>query len=373
MSDVAFGSGYFSNPKSKIRNPKLNMSDLETWLNLTVEDPIDPDLPICDPHHHLWDRPNNRYLLDDVLQDTGSGHNIVKTVFVECKAEYRNDGSEAFKPVGETEFVQSLADQCASGHQGSSSIAAGIVSHADLTLGDTVASGARGPFGSEWQPLSWDQAHCWLGMRVIVYKTFLNLRKKRSRKRVAFPFINRHRVCSWSPKFREGFTCLQHHGLSFDSWLFYHQLGELTDLARAFPETSIILDHIGGPLGIGPYTGKRDEVIKAWQNSIQELATCPNVTVKLGGMGMPIFGFGWHKLDIPPSSTELAVGMAPYFNFCIDKFGVDRCMFESNFPVDKVSFSYSVHVERVQAHHERFHPGRTRGPLLQYRRKCLPP
>ncbi len=317
------------------------MSELDAWLNLTIEDPIDPEFPICDPHHHLWDRPNNRYLLDDVLQDTGSGHNIVNTVFVECKAEYRNDGSEAFKPVGETEFVQSLADQCASGQQGSSSIAAGIVSHADLTLGDAVApvleahlSASGNRFRGIRHIAAWDASDS--------IQNISKSQKKKVQEKSRIPLYKPPPGLLMESKFREGFTCLQHHGLSFDSWLFYHQLGELTDLARAFPETSIILDHIGGPLGIGPYTGKRDEVIKAWQNSIQELATCPNVTVKLGGMGMPIFGFGWHEQDIPPSSTELAEGMAPYFNFCIDKFGVDRCMFESNFPVDKVSFSYSV-------------------------------
>ena len=319
----------------------MDITEREAWLNLTVEDPIDPVLPICDPHHHLWDRPHDRYLLDDLLKDTGSGHNIVNTVFVECRSMYRNEGPEDLRPVGETEFVQGIADQCASGHKGSTSIAAGIVSNADLTLGDAVTpvleahlAVSENRFRGIRHIAAWDASD--------KIQNISKAQKKKVREKSRIPLYKPPPGLLLGSKFREGFACLQQYDLSFESWLFYHQIGELTDLARAFPETSIILDHIGGPLGIGPYAGKRDEVFKEWQNSIQELSTCPNVTVKLGGMGMPIFGFGWHEQDTPPSSIELAEDMAPYFNFCIDKFGVDRCMFESNFPVDKVSFSYSV-------------------------------
>lgn len=302
------------------------MSDLEPWLNLTVEDPIDPDFPICDPHHHLWDLPNDRYLLDDLLQDINSGHKIVNTVFVECGAMYRNDGPEALKPVGETEFVQGVAYNQASGQQSSTAVAAGIVSHADLTLGDAVA-----PVLEAHMAASSDRFR---GIRHInAWHVSDEISNSRNKPKSGLLMDS---------KFREGFAHLQQYGLSFDAWLYHTQLEEFVDLARAFPETQIILDHIGGPLCIGPYAGKRDEVFVDWQKSIEALATCNNVAVKLGGVGMPSNGFGWHEQDTPPSSTELAESMAPYFNLCIDKFGVDRCMFESNFPVDKVSFSYNV-------------------------------
>ena len=315
------------------------MSKLETWLNLTVEDPIDPDLPICDPHHHLWDRPNDRYLLDDLLKDTGSGHNIVKTVFVECRSMYRNEGPEELKPVGETEFVQGVADQSASGQQSSTIVAEGIVSFANLTLGDAVApvleahvaaSGNR--FHGIRQINAWDASD-----------KVENLSKSQKNQMSQTNIRNKPPPgLLLDANFRKGFACLQQYGLSFDAFHFHHQIEELIDLARAFPEIPIILDHIGGPLGIGPYAGKRNEVFTIWQRRIEELSTCPNVAVKLGGLGMPITGFGWHEQDKPPSSTELAEAMGPYYHFCIDKFGVDRCMFESNFPVDKVSYSYNV-------------------------------
>jgi len=302
------------------------MTDLETWLNLTVEDPIDPDLPICDSHHHLWARPNDRYLLNDFLQDTGSGHNIVNTVFIECGAMYRNEGPEEFKPVGETEFVQGVSDQCAIRENTSTSVAAGIVSHANLTLGDAVA------------PVL--EAH--VAASKNRFRGIRHITAWHASDEVSNPRSEPPPGLLMDSKFREGFAHLQQYGLSFEDWLYHTQLTEFVDLARSFPETQIILDHIGGPLCIGPYTGKRNEVFTEWQQSIEALADCPNVAVKLGGVGMPSNGFGWHEQDTPPSSTELAEGMAPYFNFCIDKFGVDHCMFESNFPVDKVSFSYSV-------------------------------
>ena len=143
-------------------------------------------------------------------------------------------------------------------------------------------------------------------------------------------------------KFREGFAALGRLGLSFDAWLYHPQLTELADLARAFPGVTIILDHIAGPLGIGAYTGKKDEVFELWKSGMDELSTCPNVVIKLGGFGMPLGGFEWHKRDAPPSSQDIADVMGPYYFHCIEKFGVDRCMFESNFPVDKVSSSYTV-------------------------------
>ena len=302
------------------------MTDLENWLNLRVEDPLEPDLPICDPHHHLWNRPNNRYLIDDLLRDINSGHNIVNTVFVECGAMYWDEGADALMPVGETEFVQSIADQCESRQQISTSIAAGIVSHANLALGDNVVPVLEAHIAAS--------GNRFRGIRHIS-AWHVNDEIGASRNKPAQGLL-------MDPNFRKGFAYLQQYGLSFDAWLYHTQLREMVDLARAFPEIQIILDHIGGHLGIGPYKGKRKEVFTEWQQSIEALATCPNVAAKLGGVGMPSNGFNWHERDTPPSSMELAESMAPYFKFCIDKFGVERCMFESNFPVDKVSFSYSV-------------------------------
>jgi len=307
------------------------VTDRKAWLALVTEDPIEPELPICDPHHHLWDRParedrpGNRYLLEEILQDIGDGHNIVQTVFVECRSMYRKDGPEEMKPVGETEFVQGIAAQSASGQYGTTRVSAGIVSHADLTLGAAVAAVLEAHIAAS--------SNRFRGIRhSSTWDASADVRS----------YMSPPKGLLLDPRFREGFACLQKYGLSFDAWLYHSQLTELADLARAFPDTIIIVDHIGGLLGIGPYTGKREEVFQQWKKGIAELSTCPNVVVKLGGLGMPICGFGWHERSKPPNSTELAEAMAPYFLWCIEQFGVDRCMFESNFPVDKASYSYTV-------------------------------
>lgn len=305
----------------------------KAWLALAIEDPIDPDLPICDPHHHLWwDRPDlrdqygGRYLLEELLQDVRTGHKIVRTVFIECKSTYRTNGPNAIKPVGETEFVQGITAKSASAQQGIPLVAAGIVSFADLTLGAAIV------------PVL--ETHIAAGrnrFRGIRHSSVWNANLKIPSYRGSSP-----KGLLLDSKFREGFAYLQKYSLSFDAWLYHTQLMELVDLARAFPDTSIILDHIGSPLGIGPYAEKRDKVFQEWKRGVAALSTCPNVVVKLGGLGMPRCGFGWHERAIPPSSAELAEAMAPYYKFCIEQFGVDRCMFESNFPVDKISYSYAV-------------------------------
>jgi len=297
----------------------------EAWLALTMEEPIDPELPICDPHHHLWDRPNDRYLLEELLQDIRGGHRIVQTVFVECRSMYKKDGPEEMRPIGETEFVQSIADQVAAGQYGVTAVASGIVSFADLTLGAAVAAvleahieASRNRFRGIRHISTWDASPEIISSR------------------------NPPRGLLLDPKFREGFACLQKYNLSFDAWLYHPQLMELVDLARTFPDISIVVNHIGGLLGIGPYGGKSEEVFHDWKRGIAALAACQNVFVKLGGLGMPRSSFGWHERTVPPNSAELAEAMAPYYRWCIEQFGVDRCMFESNFPVDKISYSYAV-------------------------------
>ncbi|MDP6352793.1 MAG: amidohydrolase family protein [Alphaproteobacteria bacterium] len=300
--------------------------DRAEWLALTEEPVIDPGLAICDPHHHLWDFPDSRYLIDEVTADTGSGHDVVSTVFVECTAMYRQDGPAAMKPIGETEFVQGVAAQSASGHYGPGRIAAGIVSFADLTLGGAVApvleahiAASPNRFRGIRHASAWDASP--------------DIRNSHTKP---------HAGLLRESEFRAGFACLESFGLSFDAWLYFTQIDDVADLAKAFPDTPIILDHVGGPLGIGPYKDGRDAVFAQWTRAIDRLAQCPNVVVKLGGLSMSQCGFAWHHRDRPPGSEALAQATAPYFLHCIERFGVERCMFESNFPVDKVSCSYRV-------------------------------
>jgi L-fuconolactonase len=290
------------------------------------EEILEQERPICDPHHHLWDHPGNRYLLDELLADTGSGHNVVSTVFVECASMYRADGPEAFRPVGETEFVQGVAAMSASGRYGSTRAAAGIVSFADLSLGDAV------------RPVL--EAH--IAASPNRFRGIRHAAGWHESPQIQNSHSNPPQGLLLDPQFRQGFSHLAPLGLSFDAWLYHTQIADLTDLARAFPETTIILDHFGGPLGIGPYAGQLDAVFQEWKPAIDALAKMPNVVAKLGGLNMPRNGFGWEKRERAPGSKELAEATRHYYLHAIDRFGPDRCMFESNFPVDKVSCSYAV-------------------------------
>jgi predicted TIM-barrel fold metal-dependent hydrolase len=297
------------------------------WLQKRQEEILEPALPIVDPHHHLVDRANTgRYLLPELLADTRSGHNIIATVYLEWLSMYRAEGPVPLRPVGEVEFANGVAAIAASETFGKTKVCAGIVGYADLMLGDQVeevleamilAGGGR-----------------FRGIRYISASHPDEAARGSS--------INRPSGLLLNAKVREGFAKLHPLGLSFDAWMYFTQLGELVDLARAFPETPIVLDHVGGPIGIGPYAGKRDDVFTEWKNSITELARCPNVHVKLGGLGMRLFGFDVHAGELPPSSEELATLWRPYIETCIEAFGPARAMFESNFPVDKGSGSYQV-------------------------------
>ncbi len=297
----------------------------DDWLARRTETLLEPALPIVDPHHHLWERPGWRYMLDDLLADTNSGHNIVATVFVQCRSMHRAGGPEEMKPVGETEFVNGVAAMSASGQYGKTKICAGIVGHADLRLGGGVrpvqqahirAGGGR--FRGIRHITAWD------GDKTLMNPAY-----------APPPGLLADRT------FREGFAALAPLNLSFDAWLYHPQIDELTALAQAFPGTRICLNHVGGPLGIGVYAGKRDAVFTAWSNAIRALAQCPNVVVKLGGMAMRINGFDFHEKADPPASEALAAAWKPYVETCIEAFGAARCMFESNFPVDKGSYAYA--------------------------------
>jgi L-fuconolactonase len=298
------------------------------WLALTEEATLEPEIPICDPHHHFWDFrtariPYQRYLLHELIADIDRGHNVRSTVFIEARAMYRPDGPPELRPVGEVEFVQGLAAASASGLYGSCRAAAGIVGHADLKLGDRVAS--------VLEALRAASPNRFRGIRHTVTWDPHPEVENREREGVLA-----------SAEYRAGARVLARMGLSLDTGVCFPQLPELADFARAVPELTIILNHLGGLNRVGPYGGRDEEVLPVWRRGIAAVAQCPNVCLKLGGIGMPRLGFGWHDRDTPIGSEELAAGMAPLMTYCIEQFGPRRCMFESNFPVDKVSFSHHV-------------------------------
>src|SRR5215208_2494356 len=298
------------------------------WLALTQEPTLEPEIPICDPHHHFWDLrpasiPYQRYLLHELLADINRGHNVRSTVFVEARSMYRADGPGELRPVGEVEFVQGLAAASASGVYGPTRAAAAIVGHADLKLGERVkpvleALQAASPnrFRGIRHTVTWDP-HPDVGNR------------------------EQAGVLA-TADFRAGAKVLAQMGLSMDTGLCFPQLPELAAFAQAVPELTIILNHMGGSQRVGPYGNRDDEVLATWRSGIAAVAACPNVHLKLGGIGMPRLGFDWHTRGKPIGSEELAASMAPLMTYCIEQFGPDRCMFESNFPPDKVSFSHHV-------------------------------
>jgi len=306
------------------------MATNDGWLAKHDEDVIDPERRIIDPHHHLWDFRKDgvapRYLLDEMLEDTNSGHNIVSTVYIECGAMFRADASRSLAPVGETEFANGQAAMSASEQYGPCRIAAGIVGTAYLSEGDSVADVLDAQITT-----SPDRFR---GIRQAVACN-------------EDPVVPDHRTKPpegryLDKQFRQGFGHLAPRGLSFEAWCYHTQIVELTDLARAFPDTTIILDHFGGPLGVGRFAGQQDEVYSVWLKDVSELATCPNVYAKLGGLAMEMNGYNWHKQDAPPDSKTFMQATRRYYEKTIELFGVDRCMFESNFPVDKISVSYRV-------------------------------
>ena len=300
------------------------------WLALTSETPLEPELPICDPHHHFWDRrlvriPYQRYLLDELVADIETGHNVRSTVFIECRSMYRKDGPEEMRPVGEVEFVQGQAAASASGLYGPARAAAAIIGHANLNLGQRVepvleALRAASPnrFRGIRHSVTWDP-----------HPEVENTAAHKAQGQLA------------SDQFRAGARVLARMGFTLEGWLYHPQLPELAAFAKAVPELTIVLNHVGGLLGTGPYAN-RNEVMDNWRKGIAAVAACPNVVVKLGGLGMVRCGFDWHTREKPIGSEELATAMRPFLAHCIEQFTPGRCMFESNFPVDKVSFSYNV-------------------------------
>jgi predicted TIM-barrel fold metal-dependent hydrolase len=292
------------------------------WLALVTEDALEPDQPICDPHHHLWDHPNERYLVEELQEDTGAGHRVVSTVYVDCMSGYRTDGPDAMRPVGETEFARQQAE--ASERTGGSVIAA-IVSYADLRLGAAAE-----------ERLS---AHVAAGAG-----RFRGIRHATAND--PDPDIRGNHTGSGpgtmtTAAFHDGLRVMARMDLTFDAWLYHPQLPELATAADAVPDVTIVLDHLGGPLGIGRHSD-RETALKEWRANLADVAARPNVYLKVGGIGMPIYGISWHERDRPPTSEELAAAWGDDIRFAIDAFGPRRCMFESNFPVDRRSCSYTV-------------------------------
>ena len=297
------------------------------WLALhEPEEVLEPQLRIVDPHHHLWERRNHRYLLPELLADTGSGHNITHTVFIEAMAFYREAGPVEMKPLGEVEFAGGVAAMSASGIYGATRACAGIVGHANLHRG----AAAR-------EVLAAMQAAASGRLRGIRHAGAWDANDE-----LPNSHTNPPPGLYGDPLFREGFALLAPLGLSFEAWQYQPQLPDVIALARAFPQTSIVLNHIGAPLGVGPYAGQGEAMFAHWKQHISELARCDNIVVKLGGLGMRIGMFDFHLRARPPTSTELAQAWRPWIDHCIEAFGPARCMFESNFPVDKITSSYAV-------------------------------
>ncbi len=301
-------------------HPSANLE----WLALRREEIVEPELPIVDPHHHLWNLPTNRYLLDEALDDFTAGHHITHTVHVQCRSMYRADGEEEMKPVGETEFVNGIAAQSASGEYGQVRVAAGIVGTTDLLLGKQV------------EPVL--DAH----MRAA------GPRFKGIRPSVVWHADSRVRPLDipsgilMDSRAREAISCIERRGLSLDLWAFFTQLDEVLDVCRSFPNLTVVVNHLGGPIGIGPYEGRREEVFSEWSTRLRLLSECENVVIKIGGLGMRYAGFRFNEPPLPPSSDALVDSWRMYVHECIDIFGTARYMFESNFPVDRGMFSYNV-------------------------------
>ena len=299
-----------------------------SWLEQVEEEIVDAERPIIDPHHHLWSDKDEAsdYEIEHLWSDMAKGHKVIGTVFVECSTNYRKEGPKELWPVGETEYVVNQAKKSRDASTSAQAPILGIVSHANLKLGEAVIEvieAHREAAGGLLRGIRHSVAYYPHPPAVARY-------------------TGRTRHLLLDAQFRRGFAQLASAGLSFDAWLTHEQIPELTDIARAFPDTTIICDHFGGPMGIGEYAGKQLEIFPQWQKNISELATCKNVVAKLGGLAMPINGWGWDQRATPATSDEIVDAHSAYYLHTIDCFGPSRCMFESNFPVDRLSVSYNV-------------------------------
>ena len=310
-------------PKDEVV-PKYNVR--EDWLALHQEEILDPERLIVDTHHHMGDKPGARYLFPDLLADMKTGHNVRATVFMEWRSMYRRLGPMEMRPVGEVEFINGIAAQAASGNYGPHYACSAIIGNADLALGDRVEPVLQAMMQAG-------------GKRFRGVRPTIKWHASKDVNPVAFsapPDLMLH------ANFQQGARCLGRLGLSLEVWAYHTQLRDVLELARAVPETTIILNHFGGPIRNGPYVRQHDAVFADLTTALKALAQMPNVFLKLGGLGTWSAGFAFNERERPPSSAELATAWRPFFELALDIFGANRCVLESNFPVDKRMFSYPV-------------------------------
>ncbi|MFK7753138.1 MAG: amidohydrolase [Sedimentitalea sp.] len=299
--------------------PGIELRD--DWLGLVQEPILDPTREIVDPHHHLWVHGDNDavYELDELARDTSAGHNVVQTMFIECRSYYDLAAPPHLQSVGETRQVTAMA-QSAKGAK-----IAGIIAQADLRLpqlddvltahidaGQGLVRGIRHSGACDPEP-----------------------------DRLMIPGRGTPGLYH-DADFRRGLARLGARGLTYDTWHYHHQNTDFIDLAKAVPDTALVLDHFGTPLGVGRFEGQREDIFDQWRRDMDALSQCPNVHAKLGGFNMPDNGWRWDRRALPPSSDEMVDSQGKWYNHMIGCFGPERCMFESNFPVDRVSISYAV-------------------------------
>ena len=304
------------------------MGRWQAWLDLGQETALDPEAAIVDPHHHLWDRGGHTYLPAQFASESQlSGHRLLASVYVECLSQYLDSGPEALRPVGETMHVAALARAARQAQEGARApdIAAGLIAFADLSLGDGVDA-----------VLDAHARHADGRLRGVRYSTAHD-----SDPAIHSAYPTRAGMLR-EAAVQAGAARLARRGLSLDVWVFFHQLGDVLALATACPDLSIVLDHAGGPIGLGAYAGQRPQVLQQWRAQLQALGRAPNVTLKFGGLAMPLAGFEWRKRPRPPDSQTLAEAWKPYWEICLEAFGPQRCMFESNFPVDRSGCTYGA-------------------------------
>lgn len=293
------------------------------WLQQVQESVVDPDREIVDPHHHLWPEPSMGYNLDELLGDTRDGHRVSQTVFMECGAAYWREGPEHLRCVGETAFIREAADNAT--HRQAPTQIAGIIAHANLRESrlSEVLDAHEETAGDLFKGIRHAGASAGDIQGLVIPGSA-------------------DRGLMYDEDFRQGVRALGQRGLTYDTWLYHFQIPDFFKLAQAVPETTMVLDHFGTPLGVGDFANQKEAIFAQWQEDIARVAECKNVFAKLGGLAMPDNGFGWYGRDLPPSSDEFLEAQKPYYDHAIACFGPERCMFESNFPVDRLSIGYRV-------------------------------
>jgi predicted TIM-barrel fold metal-dependent hydrolase len=308
-------------------NRPKTVRELQAWHRCTpIEPALEPEFPIVDAHHHLYGAlmDDQHYRVEDLRQDVSSGHHVMATVYAEAfNSAWRPDGPPSMRSLGEVEMIVRVSAQSRTDGQGACQVAAGIVSNVDLTLGDGAvavleahSAAAQGRLRGVRVHATWDPGP--VGR---------------------FTYSAPQHILA-DTRFRQGFALLERFDLSFDALVFHTQLAEVAALADAFPHTRIVLNHVGTVLGVADYRARPDSVFAGWENDMRALARRPNISVKIGGMGMLLFGFGFEDADRPATSSALVQAWKPFIDVCVDAFGTQRCMFESNFPVDKQSCAY---------------------------------